>query len=545
MKPKSKDKSKQKFKNLDENINTFITRYSNDLEEIYENIQFIDNSLSLEVNCEYLNLDKIIVSYYLLFLVFAKNIVNQDYQKYLEDNFEFYKLILKPDLINSYIEQTKLIEKLINKPINKIDVNFKINSEEIQKLNNLIDDKCVNLKEAFSIVTINDFNLLPQEIIKNYTNLYEYRILYCSFTGFNTIEHIKKNLKYKCLVKFSVQEFNYQFHIYIPNKKILSKISKKLLKRISVQIYFSYYYLGNRTKIPDCKIYYTNLKKEIPFLKSDDEKIIFRSVNINTAVTDNNKQITIWRKEELLKSIFHEAIHFYNFDIKDDKFVDFFKKYLVNTFKIDKNSTLLIFESLTELNASILNTIFNSYYLNLKKKNSFLKTIGNIINKEVIFSIQQSSKILRLNNFESVQQFKKNSPKNIIVSKKKNLKKSLKKTKKTLNKRHLYKNQKKIIQTVDVVSYHILKSIFLFNLDKIYKINKISKTPNIQNTVYDFYKDINFKANNNFKNKLTELINNNISKNSDWTFLINKQLKKKISKKNKSIRMTYYDNDNF
>lgn len=532
--------TKTKNTNIETNINTFLTRYSNDLETVYKNIQSIDNSLSLDINCEYLDLDKIIVSYYSLFLIFAKNIISQDYQKYLETNFKFYKMILKPNLINSYNEQIKLIEKLINKPINKIDTNFKINSVKIQKLNNLIDDKCPNLKEAFSIISINDFNSLPQEIIKNYTKLYEHRILYCSFSGFSTIEHIKKNLKYKCLVKFSVQEFNHQFHIYVPNKNILSKISKKLLKRIAVQIYFCYNHFGNKTKIPDYTIYYTNLKKEVPILKSDDEKIVFRPVHINTAVTDNNKQITIWRKEELLKSIFHEAIHFYNLDIKDDEFVNFFKQYLINTFKIDTNSTLLIFESLTELNASLLNTIFNSYYLN-KKKTLFLKTFKSLIYKEIIFSIQQSSKILRLNNFKSVQQFKKKSPKNIIVSKKK----KSKKRKKTMNKRHLYKNQKKIIQIVDVVSYHILKSIFLFNLDEIYKINKLSKTYTTENNMYDFYKDINFNDNNNFKNKLVKLITNNTRNNNGWSSLVNKQLKKKISKKNKSMRMTYYVNDDF
>lgn len=533
-------KKKKNYTTIEENIDIFLEIYKENIIDVINKVNYIEENIKLEVDCSYIDFNKVLVSYYLLFLIFIKNILDTDYQLKLKKEFYFHNLIINDTLIIEYNKEREIIENALKIKIYDINSKYRLNKIKIDILNNTIDDKCDKLKKAFSIIVLNGFTFLPSEIMKFYNReLYEHKLLYSSFTGFKTIEDIKKQLKYKCLVNFTIDNINHKYTIYIPNKTIYKKIHKTLLKRIAVQISFCHIYFGG-TKLPNYTLYYTNLKKEVPLLKNTDTEVIFRSVHINTAVTDNNTDITIWRKEELLKSIFHEAIHFYNLDIKNKSFVNYFKNFILEKFRIDENSTIVIYESFTELNASILNAIFNSYYFkttNNKKKISNQINISNIkkiLYKEILFSFHQTSKIFKLNKYKVIEDF--------LVKYKKptHLKQSIK------SKHH----KQKIKQMTDVISYHIIKSIFLFNSHQIYKINRESKekhkTNKTNKTNTNFKEDINFTDTEYFREQIKHLIISSFKTNNKWYKILNKELKNPMSlKKNKSMRMTYYNNDNF
>ena len=81
-------------------------------------------------------------------------------------------------------------------------------------------------------------------------------------------------------------------------------------------------------------------------------KFHFKTININTAVT-NGLDIIIYRCEELLKSVFHELIHFHNLDFRNTP--KQLITYLKTTHNINSGNQYIVFESITEVLANILN----------------------------------------------------------------------------------------------------------------------------------------------------------------------------------------------
>jgi hypothetical protein len=173
----------------------------------------------------------------------------------------------------------------------------------------------------------------------------------------------------------------------------------------------------------------TDLEKEI-----DDNLLAeahFKTLNINTAVT-NGQDIIIYRKQELLKSIFHELIHFHNLDFRtipssvNTKFTQFLK----DNHYIDENNEYIYFESVTEVLTNILNNIFHSKNITEFKNNYLLETI---------FSTFQTFKILKICGFTSWDEF--------------------------IRKRKSTNQPKKFKQDSCVFSYYVLKLYILLNID--------------------------------------------------------------------------------
>ena len=183
-------------------------------------------------------------------------------------------------------------------------------------------------------------------------------------------------------------------------------------------------------------------------------------------------------KRRIIKSIIHEASHYYDLGINNQDVNNEFKKILLKKFNIDRKSYISIDEGFTELNASIFNTIFNFYYkynpinpnLNLNSHNS--NQLTKLFYNETIFSIKQSAKIFKLCNFKNTSDF-------------------LSKT----------QTKNKIKQHSDVVSYHIFKSIFLFNLDTIYELNSNNNT--MKTSLQQL---IHFNNNQKFKKSIIKII---------------------------------------
>ena len=103
-------------------------------------------------------------------------------------------------------------------------------------------------------------------------------------------------------------------------------------------------YISNDKLVPlNLFIYLTKFKKKLPKNKTD----IISALNVNSGVTiyyNNFREIVIYREEELIKVLFHELIHYYDFDIKSTIDVT------TNKLFINKCFTIIIYNRIVFLN---------------------------------------------------------------------------------------------------------------------------------------------------------------------------------------------------
>lgn len=233
------------------------------------------------------------------------------------------------------------------------------------------------------------------------------------------------------------------------------------------------------------KIYYfdTPLKKCI-----DYEQKFLSSRNVNSGSSLSNNYIMIWRREELLKVLIHELIHYLNLDVKHD---NNFNNIIKNNFGNIK-FPILINETITELQAQLLHSIYISM-INGEKRFGCFKTIYNY---ELIYSWYQYAKIM---TFYEIKQY---SVDNLI---------------------------NKFNQTSNVFAYYILKCILSLNFHNIFKLNHFQKHTKQQdglcdvnscNILINYIKNIYVESHNKYNILLNEMIN--------------------LKSTNKSLRMTIF-----
>ena len=389
---------------------------------------------------------------------------------------------------------------------------------------------------------------LKKELLEHFPSIEFHSLLINSFTSYKIIEDLEKNIK--SLITFTVlwkgkrienlvYMFKYGNHGNHGNHSnhgnhnshdinIVSGQSKKgsrgtgykdadqdkykyMGTEIIKRILFFNEFLGVDTLPNRFIVFLTNKKKEI-----DDNvmsQMHFKTININTAVT-NSHDIIIFREQELLKSIFHEQIHFHNLDFREipQSIID----YLLKTHNINKNNKYLLYECMTETLANILNNLF--------LVNSVAEFQTNLV-KEIMFSTLQVSKILKVCGYKKWNEFA------------------------TLDIEGNHNDVKtQFKQDSCVFSYYILKLYIMLNLDTYFKINLDSKMKFIQ-------------SNNNFT-KLIELFDNARTKNGHLKAIMDSLLGKKSrsgsgkgsgsssrkvsSKKiNKTLRMTCLEDNIF
>jgi hypothetical protein len=110
------------------------------------------------------------------------------------------------------------------------------------------------------------------------------------------------------------------------------------------------------------------------------------------------RDIIIYRREELYKSIFHELIHFHNLDFKrlPIEINTMLLDYIHRTHNISSANEYLLYEAITE---SLANTL-NAAYLS-----SGIKEFRINLAREIIFSTFQAAKILKLCGYDSWGEF--------------------------------------------------------------------------------------------------------------------------------------------
>lgn len=278
-----------------------------------------------------------------------------------------------------------------------------------------------------------------------YPSIKFHELLINTFTSFEIIEDLEKNIKNLITFDINFNGNEYKNFIYLftyNNKKTNPDNIIKLGREIITRILFFNQYL-NTNKIPSkFIIFLTDNRKEIDINVINN--LHFKTININTAVT-NSKDIIIYRQQELLKSIFHEMIHFYNLDFRT--IPEHIMQYLFKTHNINNQNEYTIFESITETLANILNNIYLSPDINMFKTN---------LENEIYFSTLQISKILSICKYIKWQEFA-------------NIEK------------YGIKTDKQFKQESCVFSYYILKLYILLNLDKYFNIIDKHKLKFIEN----------------------------------------------------------------
>ena len=390
--------------------------------------------------------------------------------------------------------------------------NFTLNEQQLlkEKLNSKFSyEQCYNYLDKSKLGNkilqyYNKMNYtIKNEIIARYPSIEFHSLLINSFTSFEIIKDL--DLKIKKLVIFNLEwnerKIDNFIYLFMYNDEKLYENDNKLQEignEISKRILFFNNYL-NIDKLPNkFIIFLTDNLKEI------DENVIshmhFNTININSAVT-NTLDIIIYRKEELLKSIFHELIHFHNLDFRT--IPPEIITYLIKTHNIKTDNEYLLYECVTEALANILNNIFLS-----KNIKEFTLNLQN----EILFSTLQLAKILNICKFTHWNEF-------AIIDN----------ASTTINTNNS-NPRKHFKQDSCVMSYYILKFYILMNLDIYFKNCLDTKLKFIQ-TPATFNNLINIFDSARQNVIIKNIMDNLLVKLNTNKMLINKKI-------NKTLRMT-------
>ena len=341
-------------------------------------------------------------------------------------------------------------------------------------------DKSILGKKVISVYNSISVNL-SNDLLHKFPSLKFHKLLINSFTSYKILEDLELNIT--SLIQYSIvyeghtlDNFVYLFTYDTFNNKNNNKNNKShnydyildLGKDIIKRILFFNKFLNNKHYPDKFIIFLTNNKKEID--KELRDNIHFKTININTAVTDGN-DIIIYREQELFKSIFHELIHFHNLDFRhiSTDILNNIISYLIKTHNIKENNEYLLYECITESLANILNNIYYS---------GTLKEMNINLQNEIIFSTLQISKILNICKYKKWSEFTYNSDDSDDSEREKSIK-------------TITDKSKQFTQDSCVFSYYILKLYILLNLDRYFKYVLDSKMKFIQSKQsFDYLIDI-------------------------------------------------------
>lgn len=345
----------------------------------------------------------------------------------------------------------------------------------ISNLEHLNDTHCDNWINIYGTQLQKNFNMLvyynkiPSNLLANDNVILDIYNRYCPINVQREIENKHKYI-YRSVISYKNNIVKTTILSQIkPNKKLVHKINKRTLFMLSLDEEQS-------INILNIKFYLTNKKKILP-----TKYKILGSKEVNTgstAIGINGGKINIWRKEELLKLIIHEMIHYKQFDFKS---LDLDTK-LHNIFNINDNIRIRSYEAYTEIWACILNSIFMSYDDNSSINYKLFK---KFINYERLFSTFQIAKILNFYEIDNYNDFFR-----------------------------MDGNFTKIInweQNTHIISYYIIKGALLYSLDKFIEFCETHNTNFIlkfddNNVEVLFQLILKCLSNNNFINKVNYFI---------------------------------------
>lgn len=352
------------------------------------------------------------------------------------------------------------------------------------------------------------------DLISKFPTTDFHSLLFNSFTSYQILELIETQMNHVTICTLTAASKQYPNFLYIfhngqgqesksSSNELLdyfgvNAIAEHILKRIV----FLNKLIGKDNLPNRLIIFLTDAKKEVD--DALEHAAHFRTLNINTAVT-NMRDIIIYRREELFKSIFHEFIHFHNLDFKTLP-TDIEKMMLDNlaaTHNISLTNEYLLYEAVTESLANTLNAIFLSSSISQFKQNLLL---------EILFSTFQVSKILGVCHYASWEEF-------------------------AMLDGHVKTPGKQWRQDSCVFSYYVLKLYILLNLDT-YWTNMLDSNLRVQTSMSHFKHLLDIFEQGRHNLALRHVVNHLLKNLSSTSKNKNKNKKTKI---NTTLRMTCLD----
>ena len=211
---------------------------------------------------------------------------------------------------------------------------YLLNNEILLKLSGInIDNECKDIYGEFCTLEI------QKHIEDNIKYIHEYQSIY-------------KNNKIRLIVGTKNKNVEINIDNIFKSINLILEISKASNKNILI------------------KYWDTDLKK---YFNKKCESI--GSSQVNTAVTKfyDNFSINIWRREELIKVILHELMHFLGLDFHE--YPDEINQFIYKTLNVSKEHELRIYEAYVETWATILHLIYLIKYSDILKKKKFQRNI--------------------------------------------------------------------------------------------------------------------------------------------------------------------------
>ena len=186
------------------------------------------------------------------------------------------------------------------------------------------------------------------------------------------------------------------------NLKIYSKRTNDDYVFIYRKVVFVLMFLMRFSTTPkdsiEISLYFTKHRKSLP------RQGILNEINVNSAYTipcNNNIQAHIYRKEEWLKVLIHEAIHFLNIDFScvNENALGHLDQQFYRIIPLKKEN-IRLYEAYCEFWALQIHCSLVAFFDNVKQKINYEKTFHkyeNLINNEIKYSLFQMNKILNYN----------------------------------------------------------------------------------------------------------------------------------------------------
>jgi len=465
----------------------FIQKYNFPLIDFND---FIQKELLLDTQIPKINIKKII-----------KNTIHLKKENINTTNPFIFNIFKK-----LYIEDSDELNKILSSLINQNNINMlvtSISTNNIELFHHTYDIINMSTDSFFSNIIYNfkyseHFKKFIPEILKNLHDLYHndkiaIDMYNSRFMSSNIYHDIEKNVKFLHNIKYD----NIDLNIFSND----DNIDEYIYYLTAIKFMTNYFNIKINV---DCKLWLTNEKKNINFSCSsykcdtNHPQYGITSNNINSGMTIVSENVSVWRKEEVIKVIFHELIHYFCFDCKDN--LENYANKLRKIYKLEPNNNIIINEAYTDFLAILFTSIFYSAIVADKTNININNIFDIILNIEIYFTMFQVSKILAINNINNIEKLKRNTTNDIAD----------------------------INKNLNIFSYYIIKSSLLFNINNMIvfmKNNNSNKNKyfklTVNKTVIDDYFNIILESLENKKFKNTVNIGINYITTHDYKKIMN------------------------
>lgn len=258
--------------------------------------------------------------------------------------------------------------------------------------------------------------------------------------GYNVIPsdiryHIETKMPDKKCAKivFSIKQRDY--YLYFIHENFSQMEIKKRLKHSFIWLYLASHYANTKcSKTTHIYMYFTDLPKRLP----ETNGSAIDEIHANTAFTTAcmpETSIYLFRDEEWFKVLIHESFHNLGLDFSGVSTEETTQS-ILDIFPV--KSEVNLFETYCEMWAEFLNVLFVSYYNHFRSDDAtILLSVENGINQERRYSVFQCAKVLHFYGMEYRNLYEKTAES---------------------HKKRTYQYK----ENTNVLSYYILKSIFMF-----------------------------------------------------------------------------------